>query len=108
VSTHKIVCRCSQIPLCGFPEGLPPNPHTLRGWSPDCTVHADEDTPLARLWAALPVGPCRCGLAKELEHADPLAPLVPPCPICGFGDWPEGGMRAARSIHLRAHEVHRG
>ena len=27
-----------------------------------------------------------------------------PCEVCGFRDWPEGGMHAARSIHMRAHE----
>lgn len=27
-----------------------------------------------------------------------------PCPICGLADWPEGGMHAARAIHMRAHE----
>lgn len=31
-------------------------------------------------------------------------PVLDPCPVCGFGDWPEGGMHAARSIHMRAHE----
>lgn len=30
--------------------------------------------------------------------------LLSPCPICGFGEWPAGGMHAARLIHLRAHE----
>lgn len=31
-------------------------------------------------------------------------PVLDPCPVCGFADWPEGGMHAARSIHMRAHE----
>lgn len=30
--------------------------------------------------------------------------VLPPCPICGFDSWPEDGMHAARSIHLRVHE----
>jgi hypothetical protein len=30
--------------------------------------------------------------------------VLPPCPICGLADWPEGGMHAARSMHLNAHE----
>lgn len=28
-----------------------------------------------------------------------------PCEVCGFKDWPEGGMRAARSIHVRGHQL---
>ena len=28
-----------------------------------------------------------------------------PCEVCGFEDWPEGGMHAARNIHMRDHEV---
>lgn len=28
---------------------------------------------------------------------------LPPCPLCEFGDWPEGGMHAARSIHIHDH-----
>lgn len=63
-------CTCPRIPLCGFPEGLPPNPHTLRGWSGSCPVHRREadDNPNLWLYAAIPVYPCRCGLA-ELEAA---------------------------------------
>jgi uncharacterized membrane protein YcjF (UPF0283 family) len=30
--------------------------------------------------------------------------ILPPCPVCGWGDWPEGGMHAARYMHLNAHE----
>lgn len=30
--------------------------------------------------------------------------VLPPCEVCGFKAWPEGGMHAARSIHMRAHE----
>ena len=29
---------------------------------------------------------------------------LPACPVCGFADWPEGGMHAARSIHMQTHE----
>jgi hypothetical protein len=29
---------------------------------------------------------------------------LPPCEVCGFSAWPEGGMHAARSIHMRQHE----
>ena len=29
---------------------------------------------------------------------------LPPCEVCGFDGWPDGGMFAARSIHMRAHE----
>lgn len=29
---------------------------------------------------------------------------LPPCEVCGFSSWPAGGMAAARSIHMRAHE----
>lgn len=28
---------------------------------------------------------------------------LPPCEVCGFDGWPDGGM-FARSIHMRAHE----
>ena len=28
-----------------------------------------------------------------------------PCEVCGFRDWPEGGMRAARDIHMRDHQT---
>jgi hypothetical protein len=33
-----------------------------------------------------------------------VKPTLPPCPVCGFGDWPEGGMHAARNIHIRSHD----
>jgi len=36
---------------------------------------------------------------KDEEESVPL----PPCEVCGFSDWPEGGMHAARSIHMRQH-----
>lgn len=37
------------------------------------------------------------------QPGDPVVQLAP-CPVCGRGDWPEGGQRAARNIHMRAHE----
>lgn len=43
-------------------------------------------------------------LDRLLNHDDLPRPVLDPCPVCGFADWPEGGMHAARSIHLRAHE----
>jgi len=65
-----ITCTCPQIPLCGFAEGLPPNPHHLRGWSGSCPLHAAEadGKPHYWLWAGLPVYPCRCGLAEAAER----------------------------------------
>lgn len=34
----------------------------------------------------------------------PRSVVLPPCPVCGFENWPEGGMHAARSIHMRGHK----
>jgi len=28
-----------------------------------------------------------------------------PCEVCGFSDWPAGGMHAARSIHMHNHKI---
>jgi hypothetical protein len=41
---------------------------------------------------------------KVVPDDDLPRPTLDPCPVCGKADWPEGGMHAARSIHLRAHE----
>lgn len=59
-------CTCPRIPLCGFPEGVPPNPHTIRGWSGKCPEHAAdaEANPTLWLWTGLPVLACRCELAE--------------------------------------------
>jgi hypothetical protein len=35
---------------------------------------------------------------------DESAVVLPPCEVCGFAAWPEGGAHAARSIHMRQHE----
>lgn len=43
------------------------------------------------VWAGAEGGPC------SVVFEDP-------CPVCGFADWPEGGMWSAREMHLRAHE----
>jgi hypothetical protein len=39
----------------------------------------------------------------DWDEKEDEQPLVPPCEVCGFSDWPEGGMHAARSIHVRQH-----
>ena len=49
----------------------------------------------ARLTAVARTGPLE-------QHRREVAP--PPCEVCGASDWPVGGMHAARSIHMRAHE----
>jgi hypothetical protein len=40
----------------------------------------------------------------EKDEEERRQVVLPPCEVCGFSDWPEGGMHAARSIHMRQHE----
>jgi hypothetical protein len=40
----------------------------------------------------------------ELGLTDAVVVELPACEVCGFSNWPVGGMHAARSIHMRQHE----
>lgn len=62
----------------------------LLGW----TVPAEAALAAAGLLAG---GVRRGGIRYDV-------PVLPPCEVCGFSTWPPGGMHAARSIHMRAHE----
>lgn len=51
------------------------------------------------VWAGL-----QRALNPPAEAAATRVGFLPPCPVCGRADWPAGGMHAARTVHMLAHE----